>query len=243
MARVSLFPMRDVAHAGPLRDLGKETARFHDFVYLFVRFLNMNQHPVMLVTAFEPYDGSPLNPAEEVLKQLPGVIDGVSLHKVILACDSLRTPLHVAELTSDPLVNIAVIIGEDPRYALPTLERLAYNWLDYEIPDNFGRQPMNSSIISQGPEMLEASVDVTAIRLSLKRKGTPINISDDPGRHLCNHVFFTVRYHTDPKPVLLLHLPRLPEQQTYPSMALVDSLDTTFGVLTFLSSLITGEHN
>ena len=203
----------------------------------------MKKHPVMLVTAFEPYDGSSLNPAEEVLKQLPGIIDGVSLRKVILACDSLRAPVQVAELTSDPLVNIAVIIGEDRRYALPTLERCAYNWLDYEIPDNLGRQPKNSSIVSQGPEWLEASVEVTAIHISLKRKGTPINISNDPGRHLCNHVYFTTRYHTDPKPSLLLHLPRLPEQQAYPSMGLVDSLHATFGVLTFLSSLIIGEHN
>ena len=198
----------------------------------------MNQHPLMLVTAFEPYDGSSLNPAEEVLKQLPGAIDGVSLRKVILSCDSLHTPPQVAELIGDPRVNIAVIIGEDRRYAVPTLERCAYNWLDYEVPDNSGHQPRNASIVSQGPEFLEASVDLAAIHLSLKRRGTPVNISDDPGRHLCNHVYFTARYHSNPKPILLLHLPRLPEQQAYPSMRLADSLQATFGLLTFLSSLI-----
>src|SRR5438105_2737741 len=113
-----------------------------------MRLLNMNQHSLMLVTAFEPYDGSPLNPAEEVLKRLPDVINGIALCKVRLACDSLRTPLQVTELASDPLISMVVIIGEDRRYALPTLERVAYNWLAYDVPDNLGRQPMNSCIVA-----------------------------------------------------------------------------------------------
>ncbi len=198
----------------------------------------MTQHPMILVTAFEPYDGSSLNPSELVLKKLPGEINGVNLRKVILACDSLCTPLYVTELASDLLINMVVILGEDRRYALPTMERIAYNWLQYDVPDNLGHQPINSSIVAHGPEFLETSIDVTAIRLALTSKGTRVNVSEDPGRHLCNHVYFKVRYHTYPKPVLLLHLPRLPEQQAYPSMRLADSGYATFSILSILSSLI-----
>jgi pyroglutamyl-peptidase len=198
----------------------------------------MTQHPIMLVTAFEPYDGSPINPAEQVLKQLPDIINGVNLRKLALACDSVQTPLRVTELASDPLVNMVVIIGEDRRYAVPTLERIAYNWLQYDVPDNQGLQPVGTSIVSHGPVSLETPVDVATILIALTRTGTLINISDDPGRHLCNHVYYIVRYHTDPKPVLLLHLPRLPEQQNHPSMELADSLQVTFDVLKLLSFLI-----
>lgn len=200
----------------------------------------MAQHPMILVTAFEPYGGSSLNPSELVLSQLPGDINGVNLRKVILACDSLRSPLYVTELASDPLVNMVVILGEDRRYDLPTMERIAYNWLQYDVPDNLGHQPMNSSIVAHGPELLETSIDVAAIRLALASKGTRVNVSEDPGRHLCNHVYFQVRYHTDPKPVLLLHLPCLPEQQAYPSMRLADSRNAIFDILAFLSFLIHG---
>lgn len=198
----------------------------------------MTHHPLMLVTAFEPYDGSPINPAEQVLKQLPDIINGVSLRKIALACDSVRTPPRVTDLASDPLVNIVVIMGEDRRYAVPTLERIAYNWLQYDVPDNLGLKPVGTSIVSHGPVSLETPIDVAAIHLALTRIGTLINISDDPGRHLCNHVYYTVRYHTDPKPVLLLHLPRLPEQQKHSSMELADSLQVTFDVLMLLSYLI-----
>src|SRR6266480_688909 len=107
----------------------------------------MTQHPIMLVTAFEPYDGSSVNPAEAVLKQLPDVINGANLRKVVLACDSVRSPLRVTELASDPLVNMVVIIGEDRCYALPTLERIAYNWLNYDVSDNLGHRPMNNCIV------------------------------------------------------------------------------------------------
>jgi pyroglutamyl-peptidase len=198
----------------------------------------MTKHPMILVTAFEPYDGSHLNPSEQVLKKLPRNINSVNLRKVILACDSLHTPPYITELASDPLINMVVILGEDRRYALPTMERFAYNWLHYDVPDNLGHQPMNRSIEDHGPELLETSIDVAAIRLALANKGTRVNVSEDPGRHLCNHVYFEVRYHTDPKPVLLLHLPRLPEQQAYPSMRLADTRNATFEILAFLSSLI-----
>src|SRR5438034_11628834 len=40
---------------------------------------------------------------------------------------SLCTPLYVTELASDLLINMVVILGEDRRYALPTMERIAYN--------------------------------------------------------------------------------------------------------------------
>src|SRR6266480_6538047 len=198
----------------------------------------MTKHPMILVTAFEPYDGSPLNSSELVLKKLPGDINGVNLRKLILACDSLRTPPYITELASNPYINMVIILGEDRRYSLPTMERLAYNWMQYDVPDNQGQQPMNRKIVAQGPELLETSIDVTAIRLALASKGTWVNVSEDPGRHLCNHVYFKVRYQTDPKPVLLLHLPRLPEQQAYPNMSLADSRSATFGILEFLSSLI-----
>ena len=198
----------------------------------------MAKHPMILVTAFEPYDSSPLNPSELVLKQLPDDINGVNLRKVILACDSLRTPFYITELASDPQINMVIILGEDRRYSLPTLERIAYNCLQYDVPDNFGNQPMNSRIVANGPELLETFIDITAIRYTLASKGTWVNVSDDPGRHLCNHVYYKVRYHTDPKPILLLHLPRLPEQQAYPSMRLADSQNATFSILSFLSSLI-----
>jgi pyroglutamyl-peptidase len=197
---------------------------------------------MILVTAFEPYDRSPINPADLVLKQLPDVIGKTRLQKVTIACDSIQAPSRVTELASNPIINTVVILGEDRRYRMPTLERFAYNWLEYEVPDNLGRQPKNTSIVPQGPTFLVSHVDIKMICLVLSRQGIVVNVSDDPGRHLCNHVYYTVRYHTDPKVALLFHLPRLPEQQLYPSLRLTDSLRATLGLLEYLSSTIEGQY-
>jgi pyrrolidone-carboxylate peptidase len=188
-----------------------------------------------LVTAFEPYDGSLVNPSKLVIEQLPDSIRGVFIRKVILPCDSQKTPLRAVSFAHDPSVTITVMLGEDQRYSLPTIEQIAYNWLDYEVSDNLGKQPRCSPIILHGPSLLALPLDAKAVQLALLSKGIEVDISDNPGRHLCNHTYYLVRYHTNPKITVLFHLPRIPEQRTYPNLPLDESLRATQGLLEYLA--------
>ena len=195
---------------------------------------------MILVTGFEPYAGSHVNPSALVLASLPDVIKGRVLRKAILPCDSQQTPSQAMKLASEPAVRTIVILGEDSRYALLTLERVAYNWLQYDVPDNHGYQPMYTRIIEKGPNLLVTQLDTKAIQLALAARKTEINVASDPGRHLCNHVYYTILYYTKsiwmvPKTVILLHLPRLPEQQMCPSLPFDESFRSTREVIEYIT--------
>lgn len=190
---------------------------------------------MILVTGFEPYDGSLINPSSLVLVRLLDMVRGKMLRKVILPCDSRQTPVQAQELACDPSITGVLVLGEDRRYALPTVERVAHNWLDYEIPDNLGCQPRHICIIEQGPDTIETPLNTEALCRALRSQGILIDVACDPGRHLCNHVYYTLLYscrsQAVPKPILLFHLPRLPEQQNAPSLPLDDSFRATLAVL------------
>jgi dTDP-4-amino-4,6-dideoxygalactose transaminase/pyrrolidone-carboxylate peptidase len=192
---------------------------------------------MILVTGSEPYDGSTENPSRAALERLPDEIRGIKIIKLCSSCDSQHTPARVAELANDPVVKFVLVLGEDRRYKLPTIERVAYNWLDYDVPDNRGRRPRNVPIVPGGPESFTTSLDANAVQQALASQGIMIDVSDDPGRHLCNQIYYTVRYHTDPKTAILFHLPRFPTQQASPSLPFDESFRAILGLLEQLVTL------
>lgn len=192
---------------------------------------------MILVTGSEPYDGSAENPSRSALERLPDEIRGIKIIKLCVSCDSQQTPVRVAEIANDSAVKFVLLLGEDRRYKLPTMERVAYNWLDYDVPDNRGRRPRNVPVVPGGPESFTTSLDADAVQQALASRGVVIDVSDDPGRHLCNQIYYTVRYHTDPKTAVLFHLPRLPTQQASPSLPFDAGFRATLGLLEHLVTL------
>jgi pyroglutamyl-peptidase len=192
----------------------------------------------ILVTGFEPYAGSSENPAALVVKHLPNEIRGIRLVKVVVPCDSWRSPVQVVRAARKPDIRLVLILGEDRRYSLPTVEQVAYNWVNYLVPDNLGRRPAQAPIIFRGPASFSLSLDATYLQQALASRGIRIELADDPERHLCNHVYYAVRYYTDPKPTLLFHLPRLPTQQLRPSLSADDSLRATIALLEQMMPLV-----
>jgi pyroglutamyl-peptidase len=191
---------------------------------------------MILVTGFEPYGGSSVNPSALVLEKLPTSLNGVTLRKELLVCDGRNTPLRVARLAASTDFRAVLLLGEDKRYAFPTIETTTYNGLEYDVPDNFGWQPRGSLIDPIGPESLACPLDFRAIQRILALREVRVDLSSNPGRHLCNQVFYMVRRQTDQKPVLLLHLPRLPEQQDHPSLPFEQSFTATRLILEVLAN-------
>ena len=67
------------------------------------------------------------------------------------------------------------------------VESQAFNNDDFRIPDNKGIQLKNHTIAPECPEIYQTSIDVCKLVESL---GEGYCVSNDPGRFLCNHVFF-----------------------------------------------------
>ena len=87
-----------------------------------------------------------------------------------------------------------------------TLERFAYNQRKASIPDIDGVLEEGGKILENGEERLETEVDVEAIVSRLKREGIEASLSLDPGRYVCNNVYYTALAIL-PIPSLFVHFP------------------------------------
>lgn len=185
---------------------------------------------MLLVAAFEPYGGSSINAAAQIAMLLPRKIYDVILKRVVLPCSSTHTPPLLARLAASPAVSGVLLIGEDDRYTVPTVELSARNRLDYRITDNEGQQPRQRAAIDGGPAIISTNIDLATLAHFAATRGVDIATSHDAGLHLCNHTYYFLRYHVAEKPGLLLHVSRTADV-TRPSGAVTSEALRTARVL------------
>lgn len=109
------------------------------------------------------------------------------VHKLrlsFLKCDSVRTPCHVVTLARRSDISAVLLLGKDKRYSLPTIEKKCYNLLDYDVPDNFGRNRVRQLFILMRQTNSALQLRVAAVLTVLSAQGLIVGESSDPGRHL-----------------------------------------------------------
>lgn len=165
--------------------------------------------PRLLVTAFGPFDGRLENASSLALRALkrrrPGIRTRIFPVDAVAAPARLRRALH--ELQPDAVI----LLGEAAGSTTLRLETTAWNRLDFTIPDIRGRQPTPREIIPGAPEKLASTLPLERFHTRLSDAGHPVAFSDDPGRYLCNQLFFTARWFFESRgrscPAGFIHLP------------------------------------
>jgi len=71
------------------------------------------------------------------------------------------------------------------------LEKYAYNCANFGIPDERGWVAENATIVEGQPEALKTTLPYDAILEKLQSKELNIVASDDPGRYICNYVYYS----------------------------------------------------
>ncbi|MFT8211523.1 MAG: pyroglutamyl-peptidase I [Symbiopectobacterium sp.] len=145
----------------------------------------------VLVTAFEPFDGEAINPAWEAVKVLHGrEVAGARVVTCQLACvfDLALQQLNVALAQYQPDCTIAV--GQAGARAEITIERVAININDARIPDNHGRQPIDTPVVPDGPAAYFATLPIKSMVNALREQGIPASVSHTAGTFVCNHVMY-----------------------------------------------------
>jgi pyroglutamyl-peptidase len=171
----------------------------------------------VLLTAFEPFGGESLNPSQEVARVLQGVtFEGISLETCVLPVERFRAIDQTLEAMKRFTPDVVVMLGEAGRRPGITLETVAVNLDDYQIPDAAGQQPRGEPIVVSGPLKLYATLSVEVLVDRLAKAGFPAALSSDAGRYLCNRLFYVVLHtiaqagvHTQAG---FIHLPYLPQQ-------------------------------
>ena len=188
----------------------------------------------VLVTGFEPFEGSEHNISGEIAQHLDGATEGVELGvspaqqgaesravEVRWECRVLSVDeegsREVADLLDDGEEWDAILqLGFAEGRRRLCLESGAVNEADFRIPDNSGRQRSGSSIDEEGPP-LQLTTAPMEMLLAEFASDEDVRRSDDAGRFVCNETCYrTLRTidrlgrrdrHGRPLPAIFVHIP------------------------------------
>nr|WP_314267466.1 pyroglutamyl-peptidase I [uncultured Moellerella sp.] len=170
----------------------------------------------VLVTGFEPFGGEDINPSWEVVKQLDKrVIDGCQIVALQLPCvffDSLDILYRGIEQYEPTLV---IAVGQAGGRADITIERIGINIIDASIADNQGQQPIDKTIVAEGPAAIFSTLPIKAIVAGLQAAGIPASVSQTAGTYVCNQVMYGLLNKISNQAGVrggFIHVPYLPEQ-------------------------------
>lgn len=158
----------------------------------------------LLITAFGPFGGRKLNASSLALGEMKQT--DRSFRYRILPVDQMEAPRRLADAVRKVSPRALLLLGEAAKAQCIRLETKAWNKLDFPIPDISGRQPQARPIDRAAPAKLSTTMDVRSLQRALTQAGHPVELSEDPGRYLCNQIYFTA-LHRAGVPAIFVHLP------------------------------------
>ncbi|MFM2197092.1 MAG: pyrrolidone-carboxylate peptidase [Verrucomicrobiota bacterium] len=171
----------------------------------------------LLVTAFGPFGGRELNASSLALAGLRKSFPG--LRTRVLPVDAVIAPSRLIQAIRLIQPDALLMLGEAGGSREIRLETTAWNELDFRIPDIAGRQYIARPIRRGAPVSLSSTLPLTEIHERLFSQGHPVTFSEDPGRYLCNQVFFRAMNHLAQNhisiPAGFIHLPLERELPTH----------------------------
>ena len=198
----------------------------------------------VLLTGFEPFGGSQVNPSGQVVHTLArDGVPGVTLHSAILPVDRQGGPATRLNAVRALHPDAILCLGEAMRRMAISIERVALNLLDYRIADNAGHQAVDEPIVPDGPAAYFVTLPVRAMLEAVRAAGIPAELSLSAGAFLCNQVTYELLHylttHQLDIPAGFVHLPALPEQvaNVYPLMPSMALETTTCSIRAIIGAL------
>ena len=184
----------------------------------------------VLLTGFEPFDKDPLNPSWEVARALdgwqPAVRDGAcTVRAVQLPCVFGDAIARLEQAVAQWQPTLVICLGLAGGRTEITPERVAINVDDARIPDNAGRQPVDTAVHAGGPAAYFSTLPIKAMVRNLREAGLPASVSNTAGTFVCNHVFYALMHRLARRAAPgvrggFIHIPALPQQAArHPGMA------------------------
>ena len=178
----------------------------------------------ILLTGFEAFGNTPINPAESVTKALDGTrfsdskIVGRVVPNVFFECiDVVRASIE--ELQPE----VVIMMGEYGGRATITVERISQNLNDstrYQLSDNRGHSLQDEPTVPDGPVAYLSTLPIRAMVRAMREAGVPSDISDAPGTFCCNHLMYGILHYISTSNLKIragwIHLPHLPSVAAMP---------------------------
>ncbi len=173
----------------------------------------------ILLTGYEAFGTTPVNPAERVARQLDGETLGDATIVSRIIPNTFFTCIEVVKAAITELRPVAVVMmGEYGGRVMITVERLAQNLNDgarYGLRDNDGKLLQDVLTAPDGPAAYRATLPIRAMVRAMRDAGVPSDISDAAETFGCNHLMYGILHHIAREgldiPAGWVHLPHLPE--------------------------------
>ncbi len=150
----------------------------------------------VLVSGFEPFNNSGLNPSEEIVKMLPDKIGEAEIVKAYLPVSYFHSFDELRKIIDKVHPDAVICLGLANGRKAITPERIAINMNSASIADNDGVKYIDDPIRRDGKcayfstlpirEMVEAMSEVV-----------PATISNTAGTYVCNNIMFKVLEYVD----------------------------------------------
>lgn len=149
--------------------------------------------PTLLLTGFEPFHTHPDNPSARAAQAL----DGARLGNWTVQSALLPVDPHAAGRALDSLLDAlcpdaALLTGLAAGRPHVTLERVAVNVMDFNIPDNAGNtyrdRPAHEH--PDAPAARLSTLPLRAIQAAWRAAGIPGGVSNTAGLYVCNFVMY-----------------------------------------------------
>ena len=177
----------------------------------------------LLVTAFGPFGGRSCNASSLALAGLKQRLPWLNTR--ILPVDAVVAPQRMSRALREVGPDAVLMLGEARGSMSIRLESMAWNELDFRIPDIAGRQPRGARINPSAAQFMASTLPFDVIHARLLECGHNCDVSTDPGRYLCNQILFhtlgLVEKHHPHAKAGFIHLPL---EDDYPSPRAVDAL-------------------
>lgn len=167
----------------------------------------------ILVTAFTPFGGDSVNPAQLALEALPESIAGIKLSKLLLPVEFVVSTRMVKREYEKVCPSAVIMLGQAGGRGAVTPEKYGRNIMEASIPDNAGYKPERSPIYPDSPERFRSTLPLDSIVQSIAELGLPAEISEDAGTFVCNSLLYGVLYYNGGEvPTGFIHVPFMKEQ-------------------------------
>ena len=197
----------------------------------------------ILVTGFDAFGDEKINPALVAVLQLPNVINNVFIVKkeIPTVFDKSIEVLYSTLREEQP--DAVICVGQAGGRSTISMERVAINQDDAQIPDNEGAQPIDRAVIVDGPAAYFSTLPIKAMVRDVKASKIPASISNSAGTFVCNHLMYgALHYAAQNQPTLkagFIHIPYLPIQViNKPSMPSMSEADLVKGLTTLIQTVI-----
>lgn len=173
----------------------------------------------VLLTGFEPFPAASTrdNSSERAVTGFDGAgIADITVMTVVLPVEFDTAANMLADAITRCQPDVVVGFGQGRTEV--DLETTAYNLNDSSAvsggaPDNRGIIGEGDRIVEAGAAELESGLPLDVIEQALSADEIAVNLSDDPGRYVCNNLFYRIMSEVGGTPVVagFVHLPRIPQ--------------------------------